>query len=82
VAREIVMEVFNYVIARPWDENDPNTTLSIYTIHSEDVHQRGTMREAKAALEYVRGQAKRDGESKDDVSRYGIYVVGFTRLPG
>ena len=60
---------FSYVIARPWDENDP-TNLCIYAYGSEV--QSGTMDSAKNLLEYVHMM------SPD--KRYSIYRVNFEKI--
>jgi len=63
-------ETFEYVVARRWDPDDPNSGLCIYSYHGEI--QNGTMEDARSFLNYVR----RQGPEKD----YGIYRVRYERL--
>jgi hypothetical protein len=70
--------VFNYVVARPWDPANPAGSMCIYASGSEV--QRGTLKDAKGFLEYVKRQEKQDEEPKDIVSSYGVYAVGFTKI--
>lgn len=63
-------ETFEYVVARRWDPDDPNSGLCIYSYHGEI--QNGTMEDARSFLDYVRCQ----GPEKD----YGIYRVRYERL--
>ena len=64
---------FDYVVARPWYPDDPNSTLCIYAFGGEV--QRGTMKEAKEFLEYVKRQSE-----NDERDQYGIYIVGMARI--
>jgi hypothetical protein len=61
----------NYVIARPWHPDDPNSDLCIYA-YGNEVHQGGTLKQARELLAYVRRQEP--GEA------YAIYEVTFKRL--
>ncbi len=62
---------FNYVIARPWEEDEPDH-LCIYAYGSEV--QRGTMKEAKGMLKYVQSQ------KDDDSDQYAIYRVTYEKV--
>ncbi len=63
-------EEFDYVVARPWDDEDPNY-LAIYTFGSQI--QRGTIEEAKDFLNYVQRQGNKD-------EKYSIYKVNFEKI--
>jgi hypothetical protein len=65
----------DYVIARRWEPEDPESSLCIYTYGSEI--QRGTLKDAKDMLAYVKRQSKRDG---DPHKEYSIYEVAFRKL--
>ena len=67
-----MIEMFPYVIARPWEEDEPNN-LCIYTIHNSEVHY-GTMKEAEGLLRYVRHQ------KEDDSDRYEIYRITYQKI--
>jgi hypothetical protein len=60
-------EKFNYVIARPWDEEDDE--LCCYMLCGNDVHY-GTLEDAQDSLDYVLSQLE-DEEPND----YRIYKV-------
>jgi hypothetical protein len=78
LAKKKADPVFNYVIARPWSDDRPDS-LCIYTIFSAEV-QRGTMLNAQQSLEYVQRAMKIDGEKKEQIQRWGIYVIGAMRI--
>jgi hypothetical protein len=59
----------NYVIARPWEDEDPEY-LSIYA-HGSEV-QRGSIEDAKKMLEYVRWS--------DNSNEWNIYLVNFEKI--
>jgi hypothetical protein len=63
-------DTFEFVIARKWDPDDPNSGLCIYAYHREI--QTGTMEDAKSLLDYVR----RQGPEKD----YHIYRISYERI--
>jgi hypothetical protein len=69
---------FKYVVARPWDLDDPEAGLCIYS-YGSDI-QEGTMKEAEKFLEYVKRQSKYDTDTKKEIDSYGIYVVGLTKI--
>ncbi len=69
---------FQYVVARPWYPDEPDSSLCIYTYGGEI--QKGTMKNAEEFLAYVKRQAKLDKDPKKDIDSYGIYVVGLTRI--
>lgn len=62
---------FNFVIARPWEDDEPEN-LCIYAYGCEV--QRGTMKEARDMLKYVRSQ------KDDDSDQYEIYRVVYEKL--
>lgn len=62
-------KIINYVVARPWDQKDPEH-LAIYS-YFHDV-QRGTLEDAKNFLEYVK--------NKDNSEDYAIYIVNFRKI--
>lgn len=62
---------FDYVIARPWEDEDPDH-LCIYAYGGEV--QRGTLADARSMLKYVRGQ------KDDDSDQYQIYRVTFDKI--
>lgn len=67
-----MIEMFPYVIARPWEEDEPDN-LCVYTIYNREV-QYGTMKEAEGLLRYVRNQ------KEDDSDRYEIYRVTYKKV--
>ena len=67
-------ELFHYVIARPWDDANPEN-LSIYAYGSQ-VHQ-GTMKNAKSLLKYVNSEYSLPNKDKRP---YSIYQVNFVKL--
>lgn len=71
-------QVFKYVVARPWDKDDPESGLCIYTYAGEI--QEGAMKGAQDFLAYVKRQSKLDGDKEHETESYGIYVVGLTRI--
>lgn len=62
-------ETINYVIARPWDERDPNN-LCVYYLHRE-IH-RGTIEDAMQTLH--RAQTANPGFD------YAVYEVFYRKL--
>jgi hypothetical protein len=62
---------FDYVIAHPWHEDEPDN-LCIYAYGSEV--QRGTMKDAKQLLKYVRSQ------KDDDSDQYAIYRITYEKI--
>lgn len=62
-------EVINYVIARPWDTQEPNN-LCIYHLHSE-VH-RGTIEDAMLTLDRV--------QHSNPGFEYAVYEVFYRKL--
>lgn len=69
--------VFNFVVGYPWSDSEPNN-LCMYCF-GKDI-QRGTMKEAEEFLKYVKRQAKLSGHTKEEIDKYGIYVVGFSKV--
>ena len=63
---------FYYVIARPWEPNNPESTLAIYC-YGQEVHK-GTMKNAKGFLEYVKRMSPKEAE------HYAIYKVKFKKV--
>lgn len=59
---------FDYVIARPWDEDEPDH-LCIYAYGTET--HRGTAKDAQNLLDYVNRQGK---------NTYAIYRLTFQKI--
>ena len=57
---------FNFVVAHPWDEDDPDN-LCIYAFGGEV--RRGTLEDAQGFLDYVR--------SSSGTEQYKIYRVKY-----
>ena len=70
LTEEAPADTFEFVVARKWDPDDPNSGLCIYAYHREI--QTGTMEDAERFLEYVR----RQGPEKD----YHIYRISYERI--
>lgn len=62
----------HYVIARPWDPEDPDSDLCIYAYGNEI--QQGTLEDARDMLAYV----KRHSEPEDR-KHYAIYELNFIK---
>ena len=62
-------ETINYVIARPWDEREPNN-LCIYYLHG-DIH-RGTIEDAMLTLERT--------HKANPGFEYAVYEVFYRKL--
>jgi len=60
---------FNFVIARPWEESDPDN-LCIYMYYGAEVH-RGSMKSAKSYLSYANNNSK---------NKYSIYKVKYKKV--
>ena len=64
-------ELFNYVVARKWNPEDPITALCIYTYGHQI--QTGTLADAISFLEYVTEQSEPD-------EQYHIYKVHYEKI--
>lgn len=64
-------ELFNYVVARKWKQEDPITALCIYTYGHQI--QTGTLADAQEFLAYVTERAEPD-------EQYHIYKVNYTQI--
>jgi hypothetical protein len=67
---------FSYAVGRPWDPEDPKSSICIYAYHSE-VHF-GTMEEAKQFRTYVNEQTARDHKTEKKSGKppkYRIYQL-------
>lgn len=64
-------KVFKYVVARPWDDNEPDN-LCIYAYCTEV--QKGTMEDAESFLAHVKAR------QPDYAEKYAIYKVNYTKV--
>ena len=78
-------ENFDFVIAKKWYPDDPDSSLCIYTYGSEI--QQGNMEEAQSFLDYVKMMTEFDNKRESiikkqplDPNEYKIYKVTFTLI--
>lgn len=67
--------MMNYVIARPWYPEDPDSGLCIYAYGSE-IQMDGSLEDARRLLDYVKRNSDRE-----ERKHYAIYEVTFKRIP-
>ena len=67
------MDDIRYLIARPWDDEDPND-LCIYAFHSAEILI-GTIEDAEESLEYARRNS-----DEENASEYRIYRVTLEEI--